>query len=396
MDVSSLRECGLIPATRSEHAGTPGYGGRNTSFTQEQREERARRSAEWRSRQNGRSPNDNSAGRTPNGGQQMRRQQTGGRMNQEQVAMKKARELYVGNLTTGLCDKEKLINLFKPACIMLPEYVESMGPAILSVDVRGGGTFAFVEFQNERMATAALGIFDKMEVCGRCINVGRPNGYNGPTPNEANNFGKVSDDDCAEPAGNSGSNKLAAMTPTPGNGSTNGTPQRSNSGVSGPMGMTPTPNSASMGHGGPLQHQNSTISMMSDGMNGAIGNGGDPNMMMNDPNMMMNGGFDPSMGPGPMMNGPPVDQFGNPMNGPGMDNSGMMMNGGFDPSMGPPPMMSQGSFDPNMPMNGGFDPNMGPPMNGMGMPGGPMDPHMMGGPGPMNGSFGNFGPPGQF
>ena len=356
MDVTPLRESGLIPASRSEHANTPGYGGRSTPFTLEQREERARRSAEWRQRQTEKSPGDSSSKGRGKGGTPRP-----GRMNAEEVSKKKARELYVGNLTTGLCDKQKLIDLFKPACEMLPEYVKSMGPAILSVDVRGGGTFAFVEFQNERMATAALGIFDKMEVCGRCINVGRPNGYTGPTQDEANNFGKTQE---GEP-----NSDVQVPAQTPGNGSTNGTPQRANSDMSSMQqqpAMTP-PMGSSPGQMGGLQHQNSTISMMSDGgcMNGALQNGGPmdggmsngmgmPDMMHGmDPNMMMNNG----MG-GPMS---PHDMFGNPMNG--MDNSMMMngcdpnmmgMNQGFDPNMGPGPMGG--------PMNG-FDPMM----NGMGL-----------------------------
>jgi hypothetical protein len=132
-------------------------------------------------------------------------------MNGMQMIEKKARELYVGNLQAGLCNAQALRDLFTPACAMLPEYNVAFGPAILSVDVRGGGTFAFVEFQNERMATAALGIFDKMEVGGRAINVGRPSGYQGATPNEANNYGIVRPDSCATPQ------------------STNGTPHRADS-----------------------------------------------------------------------------------------------------------------------------------------------------------------------
>ena len=42
--------------------------------------------------------------------------------------------------------------------------------------VDGEGKFGFVELRTEELATAALHL-DKVELCGRHINVGRPKGY---------------------------------------------------------------------------------------------------------------------------------------------------------------------------------------------------------------------------
>jgi len=39
------------------------------------------------------------------------------------------------------------------------------------------GKFGFVEFATEELAATALQLFDKMELCGRQINLGRPSGY---------------------------------------------------------------------------------------------------------------------------------------------------------------------------------------------------------------------------
>ena len=55
-------------------------------------------------------------------------------------------------------------------------------PLCLNVDLSADGKFAFVEFRDEDICTLALTLFDKMEVCGRNLNVGRPRGYIDPGP----------------------------------------------------------------------------------------------------------------------------------------------------------------------------------------------------------------------
>ena len=48
---------------------------------------------------------------------------------------------------------------------------------MLNVDIAPDGKFAFVEFRDEEICQIALTLFDKMELCGRTLNVGRPRGY---------------------------------------------------------------------------------------------------------------------------------------------------------------------------------------------------------------------------
>ncbi|KAF4663122.1 hypothetical protein FOZ61_001925 [Perkinsus olseni] len=90
---------------------------------------------------------------------------------------RKQRELYVGNLAIGVVTPQVLHELFEPACKVLPDYDPALGPPVLQADIRGDGRFAFVEFQNDRLATAALSIFNGMEVLGRRLIVSRPQGF---------------------------------------------------------------------------------------------------------------------------------------------------------------------------------------------------------------------------
>jgi hypothetical protein len=205
----------------------PGYGGKNTplmrSLSQEEKDEHKRRYAaeRWKGKggykgkghnkgnadnnnndangngENGENNDNNNNVQFPPNAPYMMKGKGKGKgkaaydkaLQKQALAEKKARELYVGNLNVQLCNDDALRDLFTPACQMLPTYNEAAGPAVLAVDVRGGGTFAFVEFQNELMASEALNIFNKMEVGGRQINVGRPAGYSGPTENAETNYG---------------------------------------------------------------------------------------------------------------------------------------------------------------------------------------------------------------
>lgn len=90
---------------------------------------------------------------------------------------KKSRELYVGNLPVGAISADLLRELFEPACLVLPDYQPHLGPPVIHVELQGEGRFAFVEFQNEGICNAALQIFNGMDVLGRRITVGRPQGY---------------------------------------------------------------------------------------------------------------------------------------------------------------------------------------------------------------------------
>ena len=90
---------------------------------------------------------------------------------------KKLRELYVGNLPAGAINADLIKELFEPACKVLPEFNPALGSPVVSVDMQGEGRFAFVEFQNESLCNKALLLFHGMEVLGRRITVGRPQGY---------------------------------------------------------------------------------------------------------------------------------------------------------------------------------------------------------------------------
>lgn len=90
---------------------------------------------------------------------------------------KKQRELYFGNLPVGQLNGEAIRQLVTPALQLLPEYNPELGGPVVSVYVADNGMFAFVEFQNERLATAAMPIFNGMEIFGRKMAVGRPTGY---------------------------------------------------------------------------------------------------------------------------------------------------------------------------------------------------------------------------
>ncbi|EEQ98376.1 splicing factor U2AF 65 kDa subunit, putative [Perkinsus marinus ATCC 50983] len=76
---------------------------------------------------------------------------------------KRQREAYVGNLALGVITPQVLKDLFEPACSVLPDYNSALGPPVLAADVRGEGRFAFVEFQNDRLCSAAIDIFNGME-----------------------------------------------------------------------------------------------------------------------------------------------------------------------------------------------------------------------------------------
>uniref|UniRef100_A0A6U5J7E4 RRM domain-containing protein n=1 Tax=Calcidiscus leptoporus TaxID=127549 RepID=A0A6U5J7E4_9EUKA len=88
---------------------------------------------------------------------------------------RKQRELYVGNLPVGVVNASSLKELFMQPLSTMPG--TEPGPAVLNIDLAADGKFAFVEFRDEQITSVALTLFDKMELCGRPLNVGRPRGY---------------------------------------------------------------------------------------------------------------------------------------------------------------------------------------------------------------------------
>jgi len=100
---------------------------------------------------------------------------------------KKARELYIGNLTVGMVSSAMLKELFAQPLLTLPGAEDGSGvPPVIDARVDAGGKFAFVEFRSEELASTALALFNNMELCGRPMQVARPTGYvpgpNGPPP----------------------------------------------------------------------------------------------------------------------------------------------------------------------------------------------------------------------
>ncbi|CAD7704530.1 unnamed protein product [Ostreobium quekettii] len=99
------------------------------------------------------------------------------------IANKKQREVYVGNLTIGVVTADMLRELFNGALSSLvPDPVTN--PPVVNVAMDASGRFGFVEMRTEELATAAMQL-DKVELCGRHINVGRPKGYVEPPSNPA-------------------------------------------------------------------------------------------------------------------------------------------------------------------------------------------------------------------
>lgn len=97
----------------------------------------------------------------------------------QELADRKARELYVGNLTIGMVTSAMLIELFTYPLQKLPLGDDGAGVAcpVVEAKVDQSGKFAFVLFADDQIATMALAIFNKMELCGRPLCVDRPAGY---------------------------------------------------------------------------------------------------------------------------------------------------------------------------------------------------------------------------
>ncbi|EFN58712.1 hypothetical protein CHLNCDRAFT_50180 [Chlorella variabilis] len=98
---------------------------------------------------------------------------TGG--TQAETAARKAREIYIGNLAIGIITPELLREFFDQ--VFAHQVADPVScPPVTNVNMDTTGRFAFVEFQTEDMATKALEM-DKVELCGRAMNIGRPKGY---------------------------------------------------------------------------------------------------------------------------------------------------------------------------------------------------------------------------
>ncbi|KAG8467615.1 hypothetical protein KFE25_006667 [Diacronema lutheri] len=94
----------------------------------------------------------------------------------QQQASKKQREIYVGNLLQHVVSAQMLKDFFSQILQSLPGFDPSAGVPVVNVQMSGEGKFAFVELRDETLAATMLKL-DKVELCGRLLNVGRPSGY---------------------------------------------------------------------------------------------------------------------------------------------------------------------------------------------------------------------------
>eukprot|EP00916_Digyalum_oweni_P007149 GHVL01012114.1.p1 GENE.GHVL01012114.1~~GHVL01012114.1.p1 ORF type:complete len:346 (+),score=66.63 GHVL01012114.1:22-1059(+) len=93
------------------------------------------------------------------------------------ISNKKQRDVYVGNLPPGMVTSSMLMELFSKPMTMLPEYESPLGPPVLNVELGSEGRYAFVEFQSEKLGSAALKTFQNLQLYGRSLTLGRPTGY---------------------------------------------------------------------------------------------------------------------------------------------------------------------------------------------------------------------------
>lgn len=92
---------------------------------------------------------------------------------------KKAREVYVGNLAIGMVTENMLRDFFNTAMKgLVPE--EANSPSVMNVWMAADMKYSFVEMRTVELATSSMAL-DKVELCGRALNVGRPSGYVAPT-----------------------------------------------------------------------------------------------------------------------------------------------------------------------------------------------------------------------
>lgn len=99
-----------------------------------------------------------------------------------QTADRKAREIYVGNLAIGVVTPDMLKELFNAILgSHVPDPVNQPPVCNVTMDPNAG-RFAFVEFRTRELCDAAAQL-DKLELCGRQMNIGRPKGYVDPKAN---------------------------------------------------------------------------------------------------------------------------------------------------------------------------------------------------------------------
>ncbi|KAG2446514.1 hypothetical protein HYH02_008503 [Chlamydomonas schloesseri] len=101
------------------------------------------------------------------------------------TADRKSREIYVGNLAIGVVTADMLKELFNT--ILANQVADPVStPPVVNVNLDpSAGRFAFIEFRTRELTDAAIQL-DKLELCGRQMNIGRPKGYVDPNAHLVN------------------------------------------------------------------------------------------------------------------------------------------------------------------------------------------------------------------
>ena len=94
------------------------------------------------------------------------------------VNQKKQRELYVGNLPSGISEA-MIKELFAYMLGQCEGYDAALGPSVLNVQLCGGGTYAFVEFRDEQCCETCMQ-FTGMVVSNKVLKVRRTRSLSHP------------------------------------------------------------------------------------------------------------------------------------------------------------------------------------------------------------------------
>ena len=95
------------------------------------------------------------------------------------TSTREQRTIYCGNLPQGMVNDQMVSTLFTQICSAFEGFDPFHGPAVMSVKLCGGGTYALVEFRDAALGETMMQ-FNGMELSGRQLKINRPNGYAPP------------------------------------------------------------------------------------------------------------------------------------------------------------------------------------------------------------------------
>jgi len=95
------------------------------------------------------------------------------------TSTREQRTIYCGNLPPGMVNGHMVSALFTQICAAFEGFDPFHGPAVMSVKLCGGGTYALVEFRDAALGETMMQ-FNGMELSGRQLKINRPNGYAPP------------------------------------------------------------------------------------------------------------------------------------------------------------------------------------------------------------------------